>query len=149
MAADLGDKISQTHTLEEFISRRFDDQITFRNLAIIENVNGEEWIDRTLILDYLPELKNISQDVELTSEEYRKYKCNPDLLAYDIYGSTQLDFIILLINDIIDAKEFDSKKLKIAVVSSEDADDGTRDRQRRNDATRVDTTGVMKDEKRD
>ena len=116
MAADLGDKISQTHTLKEFISRRFDDQITFRNLAIIENVNGEEWIDRTLILDYLPELKNISQDVELTSEEYRKYKCNPDLLAYDIYGSTQLDFIILLINDIIDAKEFDSKKLKLPYV---------------------------------
>ena len=29
----------------------------------------------------------------LSDDEYKKYRYSPDLLAYDIYGSVQLDFI--------------------------------------------------------
>ena len=114
--ADLKNTIAATHTLEEFISRRFEDQITFRNISILEVVDGNEWLDRNLITDYLPELKNISIDVQLSADQYRKYRYNPDLLAYDIYGSTQLDFIILLLNDMIDPKDFDSYKIKLPYV---------------------------------
>ena len=50
---------------------------------------------------------------EFTQEEINKYRYAPDLLAYDIYGSTQLDFIVLLCNGIIDPKEFDLSRGKI------------------------------------
>lgn len=111
--ADLNKDITGTHTLEEFVSKRFDDQITYRNLSILEVINGEEWTDNNLITDYLQELKSICVEVELNPAQYRKFKYCPDLLAYEIYGSTQLDFIILLLNDMIDPKDFDSKKLKL------------------------------------
>lgn len=114
--ADLSNEIATTHTLEEFVSRRFDDQITYRNLSILEVVNGEEWTDNNLITEYLPELQSICVDVQLSPDQYRKYKYCPDLLAYDVYGSTQLDFIILLLNDMIDPKDFDSYKIKLPYV---------------------------------
>jgi hypothetical protein len=44
---------------------------------------------------------------------------------------------------------FTSRENNSANPDSEGADDGTRDRQRRNDATRVDTTAVVTGEKRD
>ena len=40
-----------------------------------------------------------------------KYKYNADLLAYDLYGSVQLDFVILLLNDMYDPKEFTKKNV--------------------------------------
>ena len=116
MASDLQSSIASTHTLEEFVSRRYEDQITFRNLSILEVVDGEEWFDNNLIVEYLPEIKSICIDVEMDANQYRKYKYHPDLLAYDIYGSTQLDFMILLLNDMIDPKEFDSYKVKLPYV---------------------------------
>ena len=111
--ADLSNEIATTHTLEEFVSRRFDDQITYRNLSILEVVNGEEWTDNNLITEYLPELQSICVDVQLSPDQYRKYKYCPDLLAYDVYGSTQLDFIILKANDMIDPKEFNLRTIKL------------------------------------
>jgi hypothetical protein len=53
----------------------------------------------------------------MTPEESKKYKYSPDLLAYDIYGSVQLDFIILAANDIIDPKDFNFKRLKLPTAS--------------------------------
>jgi hypothetical protein len=52
-------------------------------------------------------------DVTLDRDEYVKYKYAPDLLAFDVYGSVQLDFIILYMNGIIDPKDFDFKTLKL------------------------------------
>ena len=51
----------------------------------------------------------------MTNEEFRKYKYKPKLLAYDIYGATELYFIILAINGIkyIDVKAFDKRKLRL------------------------------------
>ena len=42
-----------------------------------------------------------------------KYRYKPKLLAYDIYGSTELFFIILFTNNMCDVKEFDKKKLRL------------------------------------
>jgi hypothetical protein len=55
--------------------------------------------------------------VELNDEEYKKYKYCPDLLAYDVYGSVQLDFVILILNDIFDPKEFVNKTIRLVPAS--------------------------------
>ena len=36
----------------------------------------------------------------MSNEEYRRYKYRPDLFAYDVYGKTDYDFVILLVNGI-------------------------------------------------
>ena len=51
--------------------------------------------------------------VQLTDDEFIKYKYRPKILAYDIYGTTDLDFVILAINRISTPKDFVYKKIKM------------------------------------
>ena len=106
-----------TYTLDQFISMKFTDELTYYNFSIIEMVNGIKLLDHNLIEDYLPELEALCVNCELDQDQYKKYKYSPDLLAFDVYGSTQLDFIILMINDMIDPKEFDLRTIKLPYAS--------------------------------
>jgi hypothetical protein len=105
--------VSLTYTLEDFVKMQVSDQLTFRNFSTVSVVNGVELTDKNLIEDFLPELMKNCIDVTLDRDEYVKYKYAPDLLAFDVYGSVQLDFIILYMNGIIDPKDFDFKTLKL------------------------------------
>lgn len=101
---------AETATLADFVSAGGNDDMIYRNFSIIEMNNGIELIDHCLIDDYLTELKKISTLVTgLTDRERIRYRYSPDLLAYDVYGSTQLDFIILAVNGIATPTEFTMK----------------------------------------
>lgn len=106
-----------TYTLDDFIRAGLSDDMTYRNFSILEIVDGVEHLDHNLIEDYQDELQLLCQDVELDIEQYKKYKYAPDLLAYDLYGSVQLDFVILFANGIIDPKDFDLKVIKLPYAS--------------------------------
>lgn len=106
-----------TYTVDQFISTKFSDELTFRNFSILEVIDNVELLDHNLIEDYLPELQSICIDAPLDNEQYNRYKYAPDLLAYDLYGSTQLDFIILYANNIIDPKEFNFRTVKLPYAS--------------------------------
>lgn len=106
-----------TYTLQDFINMRNIDDMTYYNFSILEVINGVEHLDHNLVEDYLPHLLNVCETVSLSDEEYKKYKYCPDLLAYDLYGSVQLDFVILLLNDMIDPKEFNIKTVKLPYSS--------------------------------
>lgn len=107
-----------TYTLDEFVKMQYTDELTYRNFSIIEiNSNGIEIIDHNLIEDYLSELEDLCVNCVLDDEQYKKYKYCPDLLAYDIYGSVQLDFIILYANGMADPKEFTLKTIKLPYAS--------------------------------
>jgi hypothetical protein len=105
--------VALTYTLEDFIKMQVSDQLTFRNFSTVAVVNGVELTDKNLIEDFLPELMKDAIDVDLSRDEYIKYKYAPDLLAYDVYGSVQMDFLILYMNGIIDPKDFDFKTIKL------------------------------------
>lgn len=109
---------AKTYTLEAFVALKYQDDLTYRNLSILEVVDGIELVDHCLIDDYLEELNAICVDVVLTQEEWARYKYAPDLMAYDIYGTTQVDFLILLANDMIDPKEFTLKKIRLPYASA-------------------------------
>lgn len=110
-------KAAETYTVEEFINMQQTDQMTFRNFSLFEVINDVEIYDHNLIEDYLSELDKICLSVSLSIEEQKKYRYFPDLLAYDIYGSTQLDFVILFANGIADPKEFDMPIVKVPIAS--------------------------------
>ena len=105
--------VALTYTLEDFVKMQVSDQLTFRNFSTVAVINGVELTDKNLVEDFLPELMKNCITVDLSREEYLKYKYAPDLLAFDVYGSVQLDFIILYMNGIIDPKDFDFKSLKL------------------------------------
>ena len=105
-------------SIEEFIAAGENNAtISYYNMSILQVETTEDQtmqiqftIDN-LINDYLDILRDIAVKVPLTDAEKRKYHYNPDLLAYDIYGSTELDFVILMLNGIIDHKEFNMPKV--------------------------------------
>ena len=108
---------AQTYTLEQFISMKETDDMTYNNFSIYGLIDNQKVLESNLIDEYLDELSKVSSIVELNIDEYKKYKFAPDLLAYDVYGSVQLDFIVLAANDMIDPKDFNLKKLKLPTVS--------------------------------
>lgn len=97
----------QTCSWEDFVASGTNDDMTYRNFSIIERIKGMEIIDHCLIDDYIPELKSLCMQITgLTSAERIKYRYAPDILAYDMYGSTQLDFIVMLVNGVATPEEF-------------------------------------------
>lgn len=59
------------------------------------------------------ELNALAVDVSLTDEEYYKYRFKPKLLSFDIYGYTELFYIIDFLNGIYNIKDFDKKNLRL------------------------------------
>jgi hypothetical protein len=100
--------LSETYTLSDFIKQKTRDELTYRNLSILVKSHGLEVLDHNLLSDYLNDIEPYVVNMEFEDPvQQNKYKYAPDLLAYDVYGSVQLDFVILLLNDMIDYKEFD------------------------------------------
>lgn len=60
---------------------------------------------------YANELEANKRIVEFNIKEYYKYRFNPKLLSYDVYGTTELWFFILMANELYTAVEFDLRKI--------------------------------------
>ena len=108
---------SKTFTLTDFVNLADLDDGTYFNYSIIEVRGNLIYTDHSLLDDYLAELDKLCVVVTLTEEEYKRYRYQPDILSYDLYGSVQLDFVIMKANDIIDPKEFTIRTLKLPVKS--------------------------------
>ena len=109
---------AKTYTVDDFIDMKYIDETTFRRFSILEKLKefGDvEHLDHNLIEDYIELLDVV--EVPLDDEQFKKYKYRPDLLAYDVYGSTQVDYVILMINDMYDPKEFCKKKIYLPYAS--------------------------------
>ena len=107
MSADLAISV------QDFIALRSSDEITYYNYSILEYLNGFDMFLTNLLYDYQDELDESAVTVSLTPIEKAKYRYKPYLFAYDIYGSTEAKFIIMMLNNIIDHKEFDFDKVKV------------------------------------
>ena len=101
---------AKTTTIEEFVQSGKSVSLTYKNFSFHETLtNGTQVSVFDVVNDYIMELRTASVTVKLNDDEYRKYCYKPKLLCYDIYGNPELYFIILLINDIADVKEFNKK----------------------------------------
>ena len=99
-----------TYTLTDFIAAGEGDELTYNNFTITGEINNIRFPSHNVVSDYMDELKAICVKIDkanITPVQIARYKYNPDLLAYDVYGTVQLDFIVLYCNNIIDPKEFD------------------------------------------
>ena len=55
-----------------------------------------------------------------TEEDRQRYRFNPKLLSYDLYGTPDLGLLILKINGMMHPGEFDLAELKAKVFSDND-----------------------------
>lgn len=96
-----------TTTIEDFISSGSGVTITYYNLSFNDMLsNGTVVSVYNVISDYIAELREACVYVSLDLDQQFKYFYKPKLLCSDMYGNPELYFIILLINDMADVKEF-------------------------------------------
>ena len=105
-------KADATVSIQDFIALRNSDEITYYNYSILEYLNGYDMFITNLLYDYEDEINDLDVTIKLTNIERAKYRYKPYLLAYDIYGSTETKFILMMLNNIIDPKEFDFETIR-------------------------------------
>ena len=116
-----GNDPAKTYTIPDFIAMKSQDELTYANFAIFDYKFGETFVEQSIIDYYIQELKAICVKVDsLTVEEIAKYKYAPELLSFDIYNTTSLDFIILLCNGMIDPHEFNFKRKYLMLPKASD-----------------------------
>lgn len=69
---------------------------------------GETFIDK-----YKSDLTNLVETKTFTRDEVFKYKCNPWVLSYDLYGTVEYWQMLLDLNDMYSATEFTRTTVKI------------------------------------
>jgi hypothetical protein len=111
-------KPQNTYTLDQYISCQSDSNICYHNLSFIDNRDNIDYDTYNVISDYIDELRTeFTNNVILSDKDMERYKYRPKLLCYDIYGSGELAFIILIINDMCSVKQFTKKKLRMPTRS--------------------------------
>lgn len=106
-------ELSNSYTLQQFVDSGSKVSISYDKFSTTETIDDIKFPVYHVIDDYLDELKAMCVDVELSEKEYIKYRYRPKILAYDVYGSIDLDFIVLAVNGLCDMKEFDLRLLKL------------------------------------
>lgn len=107
-------KPESTYTLEQFIACQSDTNFCYNNLSFIDQIDNIKYNIYNVSSDYIEEIiENYCKTVELTDDQLYKYKYRPKLLCYDVYGSQELYYLILILNDICSVKDFTKKKLKL------------------------------------
>ena len=101
----------ETTTIEEFIESGKSVSVDYMDLSFLDKVSNGTWVSvLNVVNDYMTELKNACVTVELSEAQQWAYFYKPKVLCYDIYGNPELYFIILLLNDMADVKEFTKPK---------------------------------------
>lgn len=113
---DINSSPELTQTVEDFIALGISDEMTYSNFSVLAKCIDESSIlyaQDNVIYDYLEELKSSCVTIELTDEDAIRYRYNPKRLSYQIYGSTELYFIILALNGMCSFKDFNKKHIKV------------------------------------
>lgn len=109
---------SKTSTLEEFVESRTSSSISYQTFSLVEMLDFDndikiEFPVYTVLNDYYDDMKRLSVSITLTEEQYLQYRFRPKLLADYLYGNGELSFIILMLNELVSAKDFDMRIVKL------------------------------------
>lgn len=110
----------KSYTIEQFITFKDDDTASYNNLSFRDKYDNIIYPIKNIIDDYTDELNELLVDVVMSESEFLRYRYRPKLLAFDIYGNAELDFLILAMNGMCNMKEFDSKNIKL--IKNKDLD---------------------------
>lgn len=106
-------KSELTYTIEDFIEATSMENISFEQLSFLDKSGDHTMITYNILNDYKDEIDKLAVTINLSDDEFLKYCYKPRLLSYDIYGDTEMFFIILFVNNICSAKEFNKRKIKM------------------------------------
>ena len=103
-----------TTTIEELIEAGKGVTLTYFNTSFLNKMSNGTWVTiLNSVSDYISELTSACVNVSLTTDQQITYFYKPKLLCSDIYGNPELYYVILLLNDMADVKEFNKSKIKM------------------------------------
>lgn len=107
--------MDKIYTLEAFVSEGLSSSIIkYDNLLFFEKTKSGELLPfYNVFNDYTSDILKAAVTVELNDKEYIKYRFKPRLLCYDTYGSQDIYYIILLLNNICNIRDFNMRKIKM------------------------------------
>ena len=111
----MASNVTQTRTIQDMINLKDQDPLTYYSLSILAKSitdDGLLYSSDNIIYTYLEELNQVAEEVEMNDQEYIRYCYKPKLLAYDVYGSTELYFVLLALNGTCNVKDFNKRKFK-------------------------------------
>lgn len=82
---------------------------------VVTNTKGEKYVVlmNALFEKYYNLMLDHSTLVELTDEEYHKYRYKPRVMSTDLYGTPELHFLLLRVNHLVSVTEFDLKIMRV------------------------------------
>lgn len=92
---------------------KLDNFFTHEILNDEENINWYKVIEENIVARHTMFLDECKVKVSMNTDQYRKYRCNAHRLAHDIYGHTELWFLILHANEMYSEMELTSKNIYI------------------------------------
>lgn len=104
----------KTYTLDQFIACQSDTSFCYANTSFIDQIDNIKYPVHNVVSDYIDEIiDTYCVHVVLSDDDLMRYRYRPKLLCYDVYGSQEVYFLILLINDMCSIKDFDKTDLML------------------------------------
>jgi hypothetical protein len=110
------------YTIEQFIKAGSNTLLSYNNLALLENTdNNGPLVVYNLLNDYLNDISKTNAVVTAVFKDIdvMRYAYKPKLLCNDVYGSGELYFVILALNNMCDVKQFNLSNKKIKMIKRE------------------------------
>lgn len=105
-------------TVEDFI-QEYDIETIRMDTVFLRQVFWEKGMEHKLVVaesalidKYLEEIEQHKTAITLSTTEYYKYRYNPKLMAYDVYGTTELWFLLMAANELYSIIDFDLRVVK-------------------------------------
>lgn len=99
--------------LDDFLNAGEISEISKNNTTISEIINDKNIPLTNIMLKYEDIINGCGILIELTDAELNNYKYNPKKLSFDLYGTTELYYILLMLNDMYSVTQFNKKKIYI------------------------------------
>lgn len=105
-------KPNLTYTLDQYITCQSDSVMSYHNLSFVDIRDNIAYDTYNVLSDYIDEIHDqYCVSVTLSQDQMLKYKYRPKLLCHDIYGNGELAFLIMIINDMCNVKDFTRQKI--------------------------------------
>lgn len=117
------DEPQLTYTLNQFIDLKDVDRIVYRRYSVMQrSLTNEEMVYciDNILYTYMEEMKQKRKLVSVTETERIKYAYKPKLLSYDIYGSTEVFFVLLAMNGMCNMKQFTLEEKQFFALTPQD-----------------------------
>lgn len=107
-------------TLEELISEGINGELTPDTTYYVNRIDDMIFPTTSVFDSYMDFIYPICVDVELTPDEYYRYKMRPKALSYLLYGTIELWSLLLKLNRVQSSMDFDKKIVKVLDPSKTD-----------------------------